>query len=121
MFDVNHDGKIFWSEFKKGIERCMLDDESEFDSFIFHFFSLNEYVETWFPSPVAEVKWILMSFNLCYSIFLLVSSLLFWSQQRLAVIMRTVCIVYSLYFVEWVQKWGNEMNELVITCWTGNF
>lgn len=46
MFDVNHDGKIFWSEFKKGIERCMLDDESEFDSFIFHFFSLNEYVET---------------------------------------------------------------------------
>ena len=42
--DANHDGKIFWSEFKKGIEVCMLDDETGFDSFIFHFFSLNEYV-----------------------------------------------------------------------------
>ena len=48
MFDANHDGKIFWSEFKKGIEVCMLDDETGFDSFIFHFFSLNEYVETEF-------------------------------------------------------------------------
>lgn len=42
MFDVNHDGKIYWTEFEKGIEQCTVSDEAEFDGFIFHFCSLNE-------------------------------------------------------------------------------
>ena len=50
MFDANHDGKIFWSEFKKGIEVCMLDNETGLDSFIFNFFSINEYVAVDFLS-----------------------------------------------------------------------
>ena len=44
MFDVNRDEKIYWPDFMKGLTQCMFGDESELDGFIFHFFSLNEYV-----------------------------------------------------------------------------
>ena len=40
MFDVNHDGKIYWTEFEKGIEQCTVKNDAEFDAFIFHFCSL---------------------------------------------------------------------------------
>lgn len=44
LFDVDHDEKIFWPEFLKGIQKCMYGDETELDEFIFNFFRLNKCV-----------------------------------------------------------------------------
>ena len=43
MFDTNHDEKIDWPEFEHGLRQCMQDDDSKLESFLFHFFSLNEF------------------------------------------------------------------------------
>ena len=42
LFDSNHDEKIYWPEFQKGIERCICGDEKELDEFIYNFFRLNK-------------------------------------------------------------------------------
>lgn len=44
MFDVNRDEKIYWTDFMRGLKQCMFANESELDGFIFHFFSLNEFM-----------------------------------------------------------------------------
>ncbi|OAO12156.1 protein kinase [Blastocystis sp. ATCC 50177/Nand II] len=43
LFDSNHDEKIYWPEFQKGIERCICGDEKELDEFIYNFFRLNNH------------------------------------------------------------------------------
>ena len=44
MFDGNHDNKLFWSDFTKGIEQYLFSNEKELDDFIFRFFCLNGYL-----------------------------------------------------------------------------
>ena len=42
MFDENHDERIYWTEFKNGVEVCMYGDASKSNEFIFHFFDISE-------------------------------------------------------------------------------
>lgn len=42
MFDENHDERIYWTEFKNGVEVCMYGDASKLNEFIFHFFDISE-------------------------------------------------------------------------------
>lgn len=42
MFDENRDERIFWTEFKNGVEVCMYGDASRLNEFIFRFFDISE-------------------------------------------------------------------------------
>ena len=47
MFDTSHCGKLSWPEFKKGVEECMFSSETDFDKFLFRFFSMDRYGVWW--------------------------------------------------------------------------
>ena len=43
LFDDNRDERIYWTEFKNGVQQCMFGSDQDLDQFIFHFFDISEY------------------------------------------------------------------------------
>ena len=42
IFDENRNEKIYWTEFKNGVQMCMYGGDEQLNEFIFHFFDLSE-------------------------------------------------------------------------------